>query len=531
MRFFNTAGPSVATDHYCLDPLRRIKFDEIHALIETKRYFVLHAPRQTGKTTCLLALMKQLNDSGHYRSAYVNVESAQTARNNVSDGMRAIVSSFAARLEISLGDRSFIGSVGRLVDEYGPNGVMEQILRQWTQANPDRPTVLLLDEIDALVGDTLISVLRQIRSGYPDRPGNFPQSVVLCGVRDVRDYRIQSGNQEIITGGSAFNIKAESLRLGNFSSDDIRELYRQHTTETGQSFAEEIFALLWADTAGQPWLVNALGYELCFRTPEGKDRSRSLTVDQYREARERLIQRRDTHLDQLTDKLREERVYRVISPILAGEGVLSRVPTDDLQYVEDLGLITLRPGIAIANGIYAEIIPRELTWTSQMMIPQETAWYVGPDHRLNFPKLLRAFQQFYIENCEVWLERFQYKEAGPHLLLQAFLQRIINGGGRLNREYGIGRGRTDLFIEWPLDAEQGYHGSLQRIILELKVVHGSREKTIELGLAQITKYAVRCRADECHLVLFDRSVGVVPEAKLFEETREDEGRTIMVWGM
>ena len=75
------------------------------------------------------------------------------------------------------------------------------------------------------------------------------------------------------------------------------------------------------------------------------------------------------------------------------------------------------------------------------MIHQETAWYVAPDHRLDFPKLLRAFQQFYIENCEVWLERFQYKEAGPRLLLQAFLQRIINDGGRLNREYGIGRGR------------------------------------------------------------------------------------------
>ena len=531
MRFFNTAGPSVATEHYCLDPLRRLRIDEILSLIETKRYFVLHAPRQTGKTTCLLALMKYLNDSGRYRSLYINVEAAQTARDNVEEGMKTILSAFSSRLEMAFGDSPFTGKIALTVAEVGANGALEHAVRTWTAQDPGRPSVLLLDEIDSLVGDTLISVLRQIRAGYADRPGNFPQSVVLCGVRDVRDYRIQSGNQEIITGGSAFNIKAKSLRLGNFNSDDIRDLYGQHTTETGQSFAEEIFTRLWLDTAGQPWLVNALGQELCFETPEGKDRSRPLTVDQYREARERLIQRRDTHLDQLTDKLREERVYRVISPILAGEGALSSVPTDDLQYVEDLGLITLQPGIAIANGIYAEVIPRELTWSSQMMIPQETAWYVAPDHRLDFPKLLRAFQQFYLENCEVWLERFQYKEAGPHLLLQAFLQRIINGGGRLNREYGLGRGRTDLFIEWPLDAEQGYHGPLQRIIFELKVVHGSREKTIAQGLSQITKYAVRCRADECYLVLFDRSVGVIPEAKLFEETREYEGRTIMVWGM
>ncbi len=531
MRFFNTAGPSKPEHHYCLDPLRRIKIDEIFSLIEAERYFVLHAPRQTGKTTCLLALMKRLNESGRYRAAYVNVESAQGARNNVSDGMRAIVSSFAARLEISLGDRSFIGSVGRLVDEYGPNGVLEQLLRSWTAQEPARPTVLLLDEIDALVGDTLISVLRQIRAGYTDRPGHFPQSVLLCGVRDVRDYRIQSANLEIITGGSAFNIKAKSLLLGNFTSDDIRELYGQHTAATGQSFAEELFDLLWQDTAGQPWLVNALGQELCFETPEGMNRSRPVTVEQYREARERLIQRRDTHLDQLTDKLREERVYRVISAILAGSAGSETIPTDDMSYVEDLGLITVRPGIAIANGIYSEVIPRELIWTRQVTLAQETAWYVTPDHRLDLPKLLRAFQQFYLEKCEAWLERFQYKEAGPQLLLQAFLQRIINGGGRISREYGLGRGRTDLFIEWPLDEARGFHGPLQRIVIELKLLHKSRELTVGQGVEQITGYAVRCQAEECHLVLFDRSSGIEPEAKLFEESCLSQGRTILVWGM
>ena len=68
----------------------------------------------------------------------------------------------------------------------------------------------------------------------------------------------------------------------------------------------------------------------------------------------------------MTDKLRKERVYHVISLLLVGEGSLSRVLTDDLQYVEDLGLITLRPGIAIANCIYAEVIPRELAWFSQL---------------------------------------------------------------------------------------------------------------------------------------------------------------------
>ena len=85
--------------------------------------------------------------------------------------------------------------------------------------------MLFIDEVDSLVGDTLISLLRQIRSGYTDRPAHFPQTVILCGVRDVRDYRMTMADGEVITGGSAFNIKAESLRMGDFSWAEMTALY------------------------------------------------------------------------------------------------------------------------------------------------------------------------------------------------------------------------------------------------------------------------------------------------------------------
>ena len=117
---------------------------------------------------------------------------------------------------------------------------MRTLLERWSRADA-RPIVLMLDEVDALVGDTLISLLRQIRAGHTQRPAAFPQTVVLCGVRDVRDYRIHSGGGEIITGGSAFNIKAESLRLGNFSEEETRALWRQHTEATGQRFDDAIW--------------------------------------------------------------------------------------------------------------------------------------------------------------------------------------------------------------------------------------------------------------------------------------------------
>ena len=114
--------------------------------------------------------------------------------------------------------------------------------------------MLFIDEIDALVGDTLITVLRQLRSGYRDRPRRFPQSIVLC---DERDYRIRSSSGEIVLDGSAFNIKAKSLRLGDFTEGETRGLLGQHAKEIGQDFAEHALAEIWKLSRGQPWLVNA----------------------------------------------------------------------------------------------------------------------------------------------------------------------------------------------------------------------------------------------------------------------------------
>ncbi|MCG5526670.1 ATP-binding protein, partial [Ectothiorhodospira haloalkaliphila] len=154
---------------------------------------------------------------------------------------------------------------------------------------------------------------------------------------------------------------------------------------------------------------------------------------------------------QLTDKLREPRVQGVMRALLSGQDEdLQGISPDDQQYVEDLGLIETRPQVRISNRIYREVIPRDLTWIMQTRIPnQEQEWYVTSVGHLDMRKLLRAFQQFFREQADAWLERFDYKEAGPQLLMQAFLQRIVNGGGRISREYGLGRKRTDLFIEWP----------------------------------------------------------------------------------
>ena len=566
MRFFNTAGPIQPDIHYHVPPLTRLDVDNLILLIRQRKYFVLHAPRQTGKTSALLALRDRLNAGDEFRCVYVNVEVGQSAREDVAAAMRAVLSALA----LSAGDPFLEETWQEDLVTSGPHMALQRTLVRWSESIA-QPLVLLIDEIDALVGDTLISVLRQLRAGYPERPGRFLQSVILCGVRDVRDYRIHSAVENtIIAGGSAFNVRAESLRLGDFSEDEVDALLLQHTRETAQEITDEARTAIRDLTKGQPWLVNALAYEACFGNTDGRDRKCPITVEAIHDAREQLILRRETHLDQLTDKLREERVRRVIEPLLSG-GAVDSISPDDLQYTRDLGLVGPGKPPAIANPIYLEVIPRDLTFTTQeMMIHDDPAWYIGDDGSLLMDKLLRAFQAFFREHSEHWVERFQYREAGPQLLLQAFLQRIVNSGGRIEREYGLGRRRTDLLIIWPMKGRIEGYGSpgrsgqsagssqsgqsagsdgsesaesaesaagnvpapgTQKVVVECKVLHKGPEPTLREGLSQTRDYMDRCAASEGHLVLFDRSEGRSWSDKIFRRDISEGGATVTVWGL
>ena len=532
MRSFNTAGPVVPEDHYCIRPLDRVDLDYVLRLIADEKYFTFHAPRQTGKTSALLALRDLLNGgtAGSFRCVYVNIETGQAAREDVQRAMRAILNELALRAQSALQD-DFVESI--MQDSLalaGPDGALRPVLNRWALQDDLRPLVLFIDEIDALVGDTLLSVLRQLRAGYDLRPTGFPQAIVLCGVRDLRDYRIHSASRgEPVTGGSAFNISADSLRLGDFSRAEVEALLAQHTAETGQAFRPSALERIWTQTQGQPWLVNALCDRACFRSERGRDRARPIEEDDILEAQEQLILHRVVQLDQLADKLREERVRRVIEPLLTGEEQVASQATDlerlrDLQYARDLGLLALDDPPRLANPIYREIVPRELSAATQGDLPLQPARYIDAERGLDLELLLADFQDFFRLHSQHWLKRFDYPEAGPQLLLQAFLQRVVNGGGRVEREYALGRGRTDLLIHWPRP------GRPQRFVVECKILRGNLETEIGKGLAQTAGYMDACAAEAGHLLFFDRAKQRWKD-KTFRRRETFDGAAIEVWGM
>ena len=485
-RWFNTAGPCRADIHYMLPATSRVP--SLQRLIAQQNYFVIHAPRQIGKTTAMLSLAKQLTDSGKYTAVMVSVEVGAPFSQDIAGAEDAILGAWrdniAFRLpkELQPPDWTSIESGQKI----------RAALQLWAQASP-RPLVIFIDEIDALQDLALISLLRQLRDGYPNRPTAFPQSVGLIGLRDVRDYKVAAGGSDRLNTSSPFNIKVESLTLRNFNALEVVELCSQHTSDTGQIFTPESLQRLYDLTQGQPWLVNALARQMTEFIAE--DPAITLTVDHVEQAKEIIIQRQDTHLDSLAERLREKRVQAIIEPILAGLE-LGNVPNDDIQFLIDLGLckMDIQGGLTIANPIYREVLPRVLTVTPMASLPQIAPSWLTAEGKLDTEALLRTFLDFWLQHGEPLLKSASYPEIAPHLVLMAFLHRVINGGGTLEREYAIGRDRMDLCLRY---------GEVT-LGIELKVWRNRKADPLSKGLEQLDGYLARLGQDEGWLVIFDR---------------------------
>ncbi|HSN88873.1 MAG TPA: AAA family ATPase [Thermoanaerobaculia bacterium] len=516
-RFFNTAGPCDPRFHYMLPPERRLP--EVRRLIEQRLYFVVHAPRQSGKTTFFRTLAPALTAAGRYAALLASCEVAQAAGPNVERGIAALLDALRQSSLIHLPEElrpppadPAVPAENRLLD----------LLSRWSRQCP-RPVVLFLDEIDSLVDDVLISALRQIRSGYPERPASFPQSVALVGLRDVRDYRLSVRPEEQTLGtASPFNIKVESLTLPNFTTEEVAELYDQHTVETGQVFTPEAKRLACELSGGHPWLVNALAEQAI--SGEVSDPEHAVEARHIEAAKESLIQRRDTHLDSLIDRLREPRVRRIIEPILAGEALSPEVLDDDIQFVVDLGLvIPARQGLAIANPIYREVIPRALTSVLEHSLAVPRPSYLSQEGRLRFDLLLDDFRAFWCQNAEAFLAQAPYSEAAAQLVFMAFLQKVVNGGGFIDREYAVGSGRIDLCVRWP------FAGGLERWAAELKVWRDRRPDPLNEGLSQLAGYLARLGLDRGTLLLFDARTVAPPLPERCSSFEADHaGRRITV---
>jgi hypothetical protein len=513
---FNVAGPCHPSEHYMLPTQERCQ--GLLQLIEQKQYFVIHAARQSGKTTLLLELTQQLNETGDYYALYCSLETAQGIA-NAEKGIPAIVDTLALEVELQeqLGNYSFAS----LADYSKFTTILMKTLSQFCR-QLDKPLVIFFDETDCLSNGTLITFLRQLRNGYINRNRiPFVHSIALVGMRNIRDYKSEVlDGKETLGSYSPFNIVTESLTLRNLTLDEMTSLYAQHTDATGQTFSATVINKIYHYTQGQPWLVNAVAREIVVKILTN-DFSKTINLKHVELAVQTIILRRDTHIDSLMERLKEARVQKIVEPLLIGDSQHYDLLDDDYQYVLDLGLLQeIDRHIVPSNPIYGEVIIRTLSFRSQKELDEVSAPKLSylANGKLDMKKLLTDFQQFWRENSEIWVNRYQYREAAPHLVMQAFLQRIVNSGGRISREIASGRRRLDLCV----------HYQQNRYPIELKLRYG--DKTYKEGQDQLADYMDKLNCVEGWLIVFDKRKTVTWDKKIFWRTKSVAKKTIHIIG-
>ncbi|MDR3153868.1 MAG: ATP-binding protein [Deltaproteobacteria bacterium] len=392
----------------------------------------------------------------------------------------------------------------------------------------DKDLVVFFDEADLLTGPGLLSFLAQIRDGYNYRhkPGNkFPRSLALIGMRDIRDY-IASNHPESAGGhlASPFNIVAERMTLANFTREETGRLYRQHTEATGQVFEDAAVGRAWHWSEGQPWLANALARQIV-EVKLKKDYSAPVTAPLVDEAAESLIQRRDTHIDSLIERLTEPRVIKVMDAVFAGTKSPVPVNSDDRRYCQDLGLVvkeengTLRP----ANKIYREVMSRVITDQIQFQLSDNISGSRWNDGRIIFmTELLTDFQKFWRHDSRSFpflkadFALHKFDEATYSFILLAYLQKTVNGGAVVDRQYAEGRGAADISVR--------YKGREYLIEVKLEYTYGMN------SLSQLAGYLDNAGEEEGWLVVFDGNKAKSWDEKIFFKTERFNDKAIYIFG-
>ena len=521
-KIFNIAGPCNPGNHYMLPATARVP--NVMRLIEDMSYFVVHAQRQCGKTTAFRALVDDINDKGERLAMYCSLEVVQEF-SDPRDGIPMIYEKIRGEAQYcpELKPCPFLAEGHRRFDRetLASKGISELLSELSVFAG--KPFVVFFDEVDCLSGATLVTFLRQLRDGCISRQKgrDFPASIALIGMRNIRDFKAKiRPDRETLGSVSPFNVITKAMTLRAFTAEEVAALYQQHTDATGQVFEPGVAALAYEYSRGQPYLVNALA-RWCMDEIHDRRFDEPITLADMHEAKEKIIRERGTHLDSLMERMKEPRVRRVVEPVMLGGTVNRDELNDDLSYVLDLGLLVSEKDVLVpANPMYAEIIGRYLSWGTQqnvrMLVP-EAPW--AKDNGLDMAGLMAAFQEFWRENADETAVPFQYREAYPQLVLQAFLQRVINGGGEIIREMALGKKAMDLGVL--------FRGA--KYAVECKKL-AFYEKSHEKAYDQVCGYMDRLGVREGWLVVFDPDISKPWDGKIYAEDIPWCGKTVHVIG-
>jgi len=478
LRFFNTTGPCDPDYHYMLPPEDRLVGAQLHRYIKDRLYWVLHAPRQTGKTTFLLNKMREINAGGEAIACYVSVGCCDV----ISDTNQTISAICDA---IKWHASSYNVPVPKIA-----NKSIYNLLGSWAKLVAPKPLIVFFDELEVLTDESLMSFLSQLSKGFVSRDaGIFPVSIALLGRSDMKGNSGPYPDLSFVTVDSAMFMR--------FQKNDIANLFAQRTTENGQLITQEALDYVYEQSQGQPWIVNSLFKRatMCILNQESVE---TITVSHIQKAMELMFRASDTHLEGLSVRLRNPQIREIIDTMITCEPAPALAESDTFRYLSNLGFVTVENGTPIiANPIYRKVIADNLACGIKYAIPKPEWQWEMPDGSLNMDDTLKEFQLFWRRYADRWEQKLNYPRAFSHLMLLGFMQRVLYDKGHIEYEFSAGRGRMDLGIE--------YNG--QWYIIEIKLVHhhDGPQTVREEGLEQIRKYRDKIARDApAYLLIFDR---------------------------
>lgn len=428
MRTFTTEGPCDPARHYHLPLAPRLA--EGLGLVDEGAYFLVRAPRRTGKTTTLRALAAELTASGRYAALVISAELGEPLGEDLARAEDVLLASLRLSAEHDLPPALCPPPFPASAE----GARIWAALSAWARVCP-RPLVLFFDGVDTLHGAALRTILRQLEAGHSRRPAAFPWSIALAADHDLR-----------LESPGPFTIAASSASLRSFTEDEIRALYTQHTHETGQAFDEGAIRAARAATAGHPFLVQALGRELVTHVP----RAETIHEAHVHAALGRLVDRRVTPIDALAARLAEPRVRRVIEPLLAGTALVARAHEDDVRHARDLGLLAEDDPARVLGDLHRALVPRLLAAGAGRAVAGDPARFYKTDGALDVGALLHAFAVFYATHARHLVTDVAYEAVAPELVFLGYLYRMVEPRGWVDVRWGGSRGRIDVTVRVPL---------------------------------------------------------------------------------
>ncbi|MDM8545426.1 AAA family ATPase [Candidatus Venteria ishoeyi] len=517
---FNTAGPCRDDIHYLINPLSRLP--ETQSLIDSQQYFAIYGPRQSGKTTCLYALMGMLNREATYTALTIDVQVAADCPDEAA-AMHRIANAIYHQAKLYLHRPEHPPEPDDPAHSFT---TLQDYLSRWAKTNR-KPLVLFFDEIDSLGTHLLLPFLRQLRTGFEARPKKFPHSIVLVGLRDIQEYQfteahISPSEQEEMLPGveTPFNICSKSLRIKWFNLNQVGLLLEQHSEETGQVFNEDIQYHLYQLTNGQPWLINALAnilVELSRVNSADPPLYHEIDLNMVKQAKIELLQHNAIHLENLFKKLKEPKFKLIIEAILTGGIPDFNHFRDALNYAYSFGIVTRHTPITFSTPIYQYAFIISMSEPFQWVLPPaltESMQFVR-DGNLDPDQLLTAFQQFYYRHGTQWLSQCPFQQAGCYLLLFAFLLRTLGEQAEFNWHTAMGVGYCSMHVE--------FVGQTHLFCMKLSRDQYAREE----GLIQLREQLKQHQLNRAYLLLFD----VSHQNRVYREEIIEDNKHMILFGM